>query len=213
MHSGAAALSSAELLAILIQSGTKEKSALDVARGLLGTAAGHLGRLAGYSLKDLMSNDGIGPARGVVLMAAFELGRRLAAETPEDNPQVRGSADAAALMWSRLGSLDHEECWVAYLNRANCLIGRERISSGGLSATVIDVKIIIKKAVEKLASGIILFHNHPSGNPRPSGRDMEQTDALRRAAATLDITLFDHIIIAGKKYFSFSEEFVNLVKI
>ena len=211
MHCGASALSPTELLAILIQSGTKEKSALDVARGLLGTASGRLGRLARHSLKDLTANDGIGPARAVALMAAFEIGRRMAAEAPEDEVQVRGTRDAASLMSSRLGSLDHEECWVVYLNRANGFMGREKISSGGVSATVMDVKIIVKKAVERLASGIILYHNHPSGNPRPGQADIEQTDSLRRAAATLDIKLVDHIIIAGKKYFSFSEEFPNLV--
>ena len=110
------------------------------------------------------------------------------------------------MMAPRLRDLPHEECWVLYLNRGHRLIGKERVSSGGLSATVIDLKIIVKKAVERLASGLILVHNHPSGNPLPGEQDRTQTEALKRAAAVFDIALVDHVIIGRKKYFSFSNE-------
>jgi len=212
MLNGASSLTSAELLAILIQSGTRQKSALDIARELLGKSSGKLGLLAESDLRKLTSIPGIGKAKAVTLLASFELGRRLFAEIPDENRPITDCSQAAALMVPLLGNLKHEECWVVYLNRANKYIGRERISHGGQSSTIIDVKIIVKKAVEQLATGIILFHNHPSGNPMPGKQDIEQTLALKRAAATLDICLVDHIIVAGKKYFSFSNENVNFGK-
>lgn len=212
MLNGACSLTSAELLAILIQSGTKEKSALDVSRELLSSSNGNLVTLSECSMKQMTAQEGIGPAKAVMLFAAFELGRRISSEIPAEKPQIRNCADAAAIMLPLLGSLKHEECWVVYLNRANRFVGKERISYGGESATIMDSKIIVKKAVEKLASGIILYHNHPSGNPRPGKKDIEQTEALYRAASTLDICLIDHIIIGGKKYFSFSDENINFGK-
>lgn len=205
MLQGAGNLTSTELLAILIQGGTKEKSAMDLARDLLQASNGKLSELARLSFKDFTSVKGIGRARAAQLTAAFELCRRMESETPEENPQICSSPQAAAIMAPLLRDLPHEECWVMFLNKANRCIGKERISSGGTSATVIDIKMVMKKAVEKLAGGIILFHNHPSGIPRPGKRDIEQTDALRKAAGLLDITLFDHIIIGRKGYFSFSD--------
>ncbi len=205
MLQGAGNLTSTELLAILIQGGTKEKSAMDLARDLLQASNGKLGELARLSFKDFTSIKGIGRARAAQLSAAFELSRRIESETPEENPRICSSSQAAAIMVPLLKDLPHEECWVMFLNRANRCIGKEKLSSGGTSSTVIDIKMVLKKAVENLSGGIILFHNHPSGTPRPGKRDIEQTEALRKAAALLDISLFDHIIIGRKKYFSFSD--------
>lgn len=210
MLQGAGNLTSTELLTILIQGGTRERSAMDIARDLLKKSGGKLGDLARFSFKDFTAMKGIGTARAAQLSAAFELCRRVESEMPEDTPQITSSAQAAAIMMPLLRDLPHEECWVMFLNRANRCIGKERISSGGTSSTVIDIKMVIKKAVERLSGGIILFHNHPSGTARPGRRDMEQTEALHKAAALLDIALFDHIIIGRKGYFSFSDS-LNLL--
>ena len=206
MHQGAAALTNAELLAILLQSGIRDKSAVDLARELLSGSRGRLDELARREAGPMMGVDGIGPAKATTILATFELARRLAAEIPEDELTVRTSDTGARMMAPFLRDLAHEECWVLYLNRGSKLIGKERISSGGLSSTVIDIKIIVKKAVERLASGLILVHNHPSGNPQPGEQDRSQTEALRKAAAVFDIALTDHVIIGRKKYYSFSDE-------
>lgn len=212
MLTGPTSLTSTELLAILIQSGTRNKSALDLARELLSGAGGKLNGLAGETVQQLKATPGIGDAKAISLLAAFELGRRMSAEVTEEKPQICGSLDAARIMSPVLRQMEHEECWVIYLNRDNRYLGKEKISSGGQSATVIDVKIITRKAVERLASGLILVHNHPSGNPYPGLQDKKQTEILRKAVSVFDIQLLDHIIIAGNKYFSFSDEMVNLVK-
>ena len=206
MHQGAAALTNAELLAILLQSGTRDKSAVDLARELLASCDGRLDTLARREAGPMMGVEGIGPAKATTILAAFELARRLAAELPEEELTIRTSDTVARMMAPFLRNLAHEECWVIYLNRGSKLIGKEKVSSGGLSATVIDIKIIVKKAVERLASAIILVHNHPSGNPQPGEQDCTQTEALRKAAAVFDITLTDHVIIGRKKYYSFSDE-------
>ena len=207
MLQGSGNLTSTELLAILIQGGTKEKSAMDLARDLLDAAKGKLGDLARFSFKELTQTKGIGTARAAQLSAAFELCRRMESEIPQDHPQISSSSQAAAIMIPHLRDLPHEECWVMFLNRANRFIGKERVSSGGVSSTVIDIKLILRKAIEKLAGGIILFHNHPSGTARPGKKDIEQTEALQKAASLMDMTLLDHIIVGRKDYFSFSDSY------
>lgn len=206
MHKGSSSLTNAELLAILLQSGTREMSAVDLAREMIASAEGRLSRLAGLGTSQLTRMDGIGPAKAAIVQAAFELARRLEAEIPEDEFTLRNPETVARMMTPLLALLPHEECWVIYLNGAGRLIGKEKVSQGGMSATVLDIKIIVKKAVERLASGIILVHNHPSGNPSPGAQDRIQTEALRKAAAVFDIALIDHVIIGKKKYFSFSDE-------
>ena len=206
MQQGAATLTNTELLAILLRSGTPEKSAIDLARDVMDRCGGRLGVLACEGAAGLKGVHGIGPAKATAILACFELARRLASEIPDDDLTIRTSETVARMMGPRLRDLPHEECWVLFLNRSNRLIGKEKVSSGGLSSTVFDIKIIVKKAVDRLASGIILVHNHPSGNPLPGEQDRTQTDALRRAAAVFDITLIDHIVIGKKKYFSFSDE-------
>lgn len=203
---GCASLSNAELLAVLLRTGTPEINAVDLGRQLLALAGGKLLNLSKFSIERLMAAGGVGPAKAVTIAAAFELGRRLSSEQPDDEPLIVRSRTVVDIMGPLLRDLPHEECWVLYLNAAHRLTGREKVSLGGISQTVMDIKIIVKKAVERLASAVILVHNHPSGTRHPSPKDIEQTDALRRALEVFDIQLEDHIIIAGKKYFSFMDE-------
>lgn len=203
---GAASLSDSELLAILINSGTRDKSAIDVAREILAKAGNSLNALAGMSKEKLCSITGIGEAKAARLMASFELSVRIQSEVPEPRASITASSSVSRIFTPLLRNLDHEECWVIFLNRANRIIAKERVSIGGVSGAVLDSRIIIRKAVEKLASAIILVHNHPSGNPHPSDMDRKQTRILRDAAGLLGISLLDHIIIAGNRYYSFSDE-------
>lgn len=152
---------------------------------------------------------GIGPDKAVTIAAAFELGRRFSAEKSMlPRISVTGPEMIFDIMNPVMNGLRHEECWVIYLNRANYVIGKEMVSSGGLDATVIDVKIIVKKALEMLASGIILVHNHPSGNPRPGVNDVKYTEVLKKAAGTFDISLLDHIVMTDSAFYSFADECV-----
>ena len=206
MLQGAAALSDTELLAILLGSGTPRQTAVDLARDLLAASEGRLDALARQTARQLTGTPGIGLAKATSILATFELARRLAAEIPEDELTIRTSETVARMMAPHLRDLPHEECWVLYLNRGRKLIGKEKVSVGGMGSTIMDIKIIVKKAVDRLASGIILIHNHPSGNPHPGEQDRKQTEAIRQAAAVFDIELVDHVIIGKKKYFSFSDE-------
>ncbi|HIZ87292.1 MAG TPA: DNA repair protein RadC [Candidatus Coprenecus pullistercoris] len=204
--SGAASLSDSELLAILISSGTKSKSAIDLSKELLAQAGNSLNGLSKMSLDRLCSTPGIGVAKASRLKAVFELSARLQSEVQEPGKTVSSAATVVRMFSPMLRNLQHEECWALFLNRANRIIGKERISMGGVNATVMDARIIIRKAVDKLASGIIIVHNHPSGNPSPSELDRKQTRLLREAACLLDVSLIDHIIIAGSRYYSFCDE-------
>jgi len=206
---GAAALSDSELLAILLRSGDTHCSAVDLSRSLLGKAGNSLKRLASLSAGELMSVSGVGEAKAAAILAAAEIAVRISAEPAEENPCIRSSAAAAGILSPLLKNLSHEECWVIYLNRDGRLLAKEKVSSGGLSSTVFDTRIIVKKALEKLASSIILAHNHPSGNPYPGAADKRNTEALRDAALLFDIVLADHIIVAGEKYYSFADESVG----
>ncbi len=209
MQQGAAALTNVELLAILIQSGTREKTAVDLARDLSATCDGRLDALSQQGFRRLTVLPGIGPAKATIIQACFELARRLAAEIPEEDLTIRTAETVARMMAPYLQRIPHEECWVLYLNRGSKLIGKERVSQGGLSSTVVDIKIIVKKAVDRLASGLVVVHNHPSGNPLPGEQDRVQTEALKKALAVFDICLVDHVIVSRKKYYSFSGETVR----
>lgn len=204
---GAENLSDAELLAILIRTGAKSVNAADLARELLAASGGSLAGLSLMSLERLSAHPGIGKVKAITLKAAFELGRRFAAEASDSfrNTSINDSRKAFSLLYPHLKDLDHEECWVIFLNRGNKVISLDRISKGGSSATIVDRKIILKMAVEKLAGGIILAHNHPSGNRFPGEADIRETKALKEAARIMDIALMDHIIIAGSGYYSFSD--------
>jgi DNA repair protein RadC len=202
---GLSSLSDAELLAILISSGTRKKSAVDLGRELLGMVDNNLNSLGKLSVAELRKIQGIGPARAVTISAALELGRRRRlAEVPEVS-QIKCSRDVADIFQPLLSDLNHEEFWVLFLNRSNRVIGKMKMSQGGISGTVTDVRIIMKKAVEYLASGIIVCHNHPSGNLNPSESDSKITNKIREAGGLLDIQFLDHIIISGKDYYSFAD--------
>lgn len=207
LKKGAESLSNAELLAILLRTGTHDKNAVELARSLIGESEGHLGGLALMSIDKLLGMSGIGPTKAATLTAAFELGRRCAQENITSHKQAVCTPEVAyRIMIPHMRDLDHEECWVLYLNRSNHLIGKEMMTSGGLDSTIIDCKMIVRKALEKKASGLILAHNHPSGSALPGTADITQTMALKKALATCDISLLDHIIVARDSYYSFSDE-------
>jgi DNA repair protein RadC len=202
---GTAALSDAELLGILISSGTRDKSAVDLGRELLSKAGNNLNALGKLAIADITKIHGIGNARAVTIAAALELGRRRKlAEIPEVI-QIKCSKDVADIFQPILSDLLHEEFWILFLNRSNRVISRMKLSQGGISGTVTDVRLVMKKAVECLASGIIVCHNHPSGNLNPSESDSKITQKIKEAGNLMDIQLLDHLIISDKDYYSFAD--------
>lgn len=212
IRNGAASLSNAELIAILLRTGTGRNNAVETARLLLKMAEGKLRNLFSMSLDRICTIDGIGMSKAVAIAAAMELGRRSAEEDSSiEKVSVTSPAIAYRKMLPHMKGLHHEECWILYLNRANYVIGTEKASSGGLDSTTVDVKLIAKKAIEKLASGIILLHNHPSGNPRPGSADINLTQKLKKALDFFDISLVDHIVVCDDRYYSFADENVASV--
>ncbi len=205
IRKGISTLSDAELLAILISSGTRKKSAVDLGRELLSSVSNNLNSLGKLSISDLLKFRGIGPARAVTISAALELGRRRNIAELPDAGQIKCSKDAADIFQPLLSDLHHEEFWILFLNRSNRVIDQMKLSQGGISGTVTDVRIIMKKAVEFLASAIIVCHNHPSGNLNPSDADSKITGKIKEAGSIMDIQLLDHIIISGKDYYSFAD--------
>lgn len=203
---GKSSLTDAELIAILIGSGSRSESAVSLSQRILKAADNNLNNLGKTSLNDLMKFKGIGEAKAISIAAALELGRRRQLSDIKERPQIRSSKDAYHVLAPLIMDLPHEEFWILLLNRANKVIGRERVSIGGVAGTVVDAKIIFRKALEMLASGIILCHNHPSGNLNPSHADLEITKKLKRAGETLEINILDHLIIAENGYFSFADE-------
>ena len=203
---GTAALSDAELVAILIGSGTPKLSAVDVSKKVLQQAGNNLHALARLSVKDLMKVNGIGEAKAFAIVAAMELGRRRKDTDPHERLKISSSKDAYEHLVGELMDLPHEEFWVLLLNRAHHVVKKKRISEGGVSGTVADPKIIFKMALEELASGIIVAHNHPSGNMTASQSDIDLTKKLKEAGKFLEIQLLDHLIICGSKYLSFADE-------
>ncbi|MCU0397523.1 MAG: DNA repair protein RadC [Cyclobacteriaceae bacterium] len=203
---GTSALTDAELIAILIGTGTTSLSAVDLAKNLLQHSNNSLDDLARFTVKDLMKIKGIGEAKAITIISALELGRRRKEINTTERPKINGSKDAYELVKGDLMDLPHEEFWVIMLNRANRLLKKHQISLGGVHGTVADPKIIFKTALESLASGIIVAHNHPSGNLTPSQQDIDLTKKLKEAGKLLEIQLLDHVIIASKNYFSFADE-------
>ena len=203
---GTSALSDAELIAILLGSGTAHLSAVDVAKKVLAHVENNLDSLAKLSIKELMKAKGVGEAKAITIVAALELGRRRKDQGPDEKPKIEGAKTAFDLIKGDLMDLPHEEFWVILLNRANRMIRKKKISEGGVSGTVADPKIIFKLAVDELASGIIVAHNHPSGNLKPSESDINLTRKIKEAGKVLEITLLDHLIIAHNRYFSFADE-------
>ncbi len=203
---GTSALSDAELIAILIGSGTANLSAVEVSKKILLHGKNNLNELAKLSVKELMKVKGIGEAKAITIVAALELGRRRKDVNVDEKPKINTSKDVFDLIKGDLMDLPHEEFWVLLLNRANLVIKKKRVSEGGVSGTVADPKIIFKMALEELASGIVMAHNHPSSNLTPSQSDRDLTKKMKEAGKFLDVTLFDHVIVAGNKYFSFADE-------
>lgn len=203
---GKSALSDAELIAILLGTGTSKRSAVDLAKNILQAVNNDLNELARLSVKDLMKIKGIGEAKAITIISALELGRRRKDFQAEERPKIGSSADAYEILKADLLDIPYEAFWIILLNRANRVIKKHQISQGGVAGTVADPKIIFKIAVEELACGIILAHNHPSGNLTASQADLELTRKVKESGKLLDIQVLDHLIIAGKKYFSFADE-------
>lgn len=207
LDKGPSALSNAELLAIMIRTGTGKMNAVDVARTLLQKADERLNEVADMSVEKLCSVCGIGPSKAVSISAAFELGRRCALEmTVREKVAVSSPKTVFRMMLPLLKGLDHEECWVMFLNRANYVLGKERMSVGGLESTVMDVKAILRRALDRKAAGVILVHNHPSGSALPGQADIRQTGILKKALQTCEISLIDHVVIAEDNWYSFADE-------
>jgi len=203
---GVRSLSEAELIAILIGSGNLEESAVEVSRRIMASVNNNLNELGKKTINDLQKFKGIGPAKAITIAAAMELGRRRKETEPDEKPKVVTSADAAKIFKPLLSDLPHEEFWVLLLNRNNLIIDKMLVSQGGLSGTVIDVRIILKMALDKLACSIILCHNHPSGNLIPSEADKDITKKIKEAGKHMDIPVLDHLIIGNDAYFSFADE-------
>jgi DNA repair protein RadC len=199
-------LTDAELLAILLGSGTRSESALGLAQRILHSVDNDLDELGKRTLHDLLQFKGVGQVKALSISAALELGRRRHQVDVRHRPQVRGSRDAFHLLSGVLQDLAHEEFWVLLLNRANRVIGREQISSGGTAGTVVDSKIVFRKALECRASSLVLSHNHPSGQLHPSQADIELTRKLKEGGALLDIGILDHLILGDRSYYSFADE-------
>ncbi|UYZ57608.1 RadC family protein [Hymenobacter latericus] len=203
---GRAALSDAELMAILLGSGTAKLSAVDVAKLVLAATGNDLNQLARLSVKELMRHKGIGEAKAITIVAAMELGRRRKETAAAERTTITCSTDIYNLVRPSLQDLPHEEFWVILLNRANVVMRQEKISSGGVAGTVADPKMIFKHALEQLASSIILVHNHPSGNRQPSAADIALTKKLKEAGKFLDLPVLDHLIYTDRGYYSFADE-------
>ncbi len=199
-------LTDAELLAILLGSGSRDENAISLAQRILHSTGHDLNHLGKCTVPELMRFKGIGATKATLIAAALELGSRRQHATVQSKPQIRSSRDAYQHLLPLLIDLPHEEFWILLLNRANLIIGKERISSGGISGTVVDPKLVFRRTLEYSASSIILSHNHPSGNLSPSKADIDLTQKLRQAGLTLDVAVLDHLIITDHGYYSFADE-------
>lgn len=206
MQKGAAALSDAELVAILLRSGTREESAVDVAKRLLAQCGNQLNSLADMSIQQLMKIAGVGQVKALTLKAAFEIGARRRAEKVAVRKKIRSSEDIRELMYPMLAHLHFEEFWTIYVNKNASVLAAEKIGKGGIDNTTVDVRLILQKAVELNATGFFMCHNHPSGNVRPSSEDIKLTNRIKDASALLNLMVIDHIIIGKECYYSFHGE-------
>ena len=203
---GKATLSDAELLAILIGSGTRNESAVELCKRILASVDNNLNALGKLSMKQLMEFKGIGEAKAITIIAALELGRRRRSEEALELKKISSSLSVFELMQPIIGELPHEEFWILYLNNSNKVIQKNQLSKGGITGTLVDVRLALKTAIEVGAVGLILAHNHPSGSLKPSEADKQITKKLKLAADSLDIKVIDHLIITEKAYFSFADE-------
>lgn len=206
LYKGKAALSDAELVAILIGSGNRDESAVALCKRILATVDNNLSELGKLSIKQLTEFKGIGEAKAITIAAALELGRRRRGEQALDKKKITSSNSVFELMQPVIGDLQHEEFWVIYLNNSNKVIQKNQESKGGITGTLVDVRLVIKSSLEVGAIGLVLAHNHPSGTLKPSEADKHITSKLKIAAESLDIKVLDHLIITENAYFSFADE-------
>jgi len=203
---GKAVLSDAELVAILISTGSREESAVALCKRILASVDNNLSELGKLSITQLTAFKGIGEAKAISIAAAMELGRRRRGEEALDKQKISSSTSVFEFMQPILGELTHEEFWIIYLNNSNKVIQKNQLSKGGITGTLVDVRLALKKALEVSATGIILVHNHPSGTLKASEADKKLTQKLKTAGESLDIKVLDHLIITEKAYFSFADE-------
>lgn len=204
---GVSSLSNAELLAILIGSGNSNETAVQLSQRILNSVNNSLNTLGKISITDLIAGyKGIGEAKAITILAALELGKRRNASVPEERPAIRISHDAYLFFHPLLCDLPYEELWIALINNSSKVIGKVKISQGGTTETSADLRLILKAAINAFATGIILCHNHPSGNARPSRQDDALTNRLEKASKLLDIKLMDHLILTDGSYYSYSDE-------
>ena len=203
---GKSALSDAELIAILIGSGSRNESAVELSRRILSSVDNNLNALGKLSLTQLIAFKGIGEAKAIAIIAAMDLGRRRRGENAVELKKITSSKMIFEIMQPIIGELPHEEFWIIYVNNSNNIISKSQLSKGGITATLVDVRLIFKNALEIGATGIVLCHNHPSGNLKDSEADIKITKKIKLAAESLDITILDHLIITEHGYFSFTDE-------
>lgn len=203
---GEAALSDAELVAILIGSGSRNESALNLSKRILASIENNLNALGKLKVSDLTKYKGIGEAKAVAVITALELGRRRRLEKALEISKIKASKDVYEFMQPLIGELQYEEFWVIYLNNSNKIIQKWRLSMGGMTGTAVDLRLVYKRAIENYATAIILCHNHPSGKVQPSNADKQLTSKFKKAGEILDVKLLDHLIIAENAYFSFADE-------
>jgi len=203
---GRSALSDAELLAIQLGSGSRNESALDLAKRILASVGGSYKRLAKLSVEELIEFKGIGNAKAINILSALEIGRRREDRDENNKVVINNSNKIYKEFYTILNDIDHEEFWCMFLNTSNGVIRKEKISKGGIDSTIVDVRVVLKRALLLSATAIVLIHNHPSGNVKPSQSDKVITKKLNEASSLMSISLLDHIIIGDKKYYSFSDE-------
>ena len=206
MAKGVASLSNAELLAIIMRSGSPEDNAVELARKILADFDNHLGELGKATVSRLKSYRGMGEAKAISIVAALEIGRRRSAGEMIEKKKFATSMDIFMLFHPMLCDLPHEEFWILFLNNSNKYMDMQRLSIGGLSNTLADVRLVMKMAIERLSSHVALCHNHPSGNITPSEQDKNLTRKIKEGGKLLDILLIDHVIVGDNKYYSFNDE-------
>ncbi|MAU16506.1 MAG: hypothetical protein CMH46_13320 [Muricauda sp.] len=206
VQKGSYVLSDAELIAILIGSGSREESAVELSKRILASVNHNINELGNLSVNQLMRFKGIGEAKAVTIAAALEMGRRRRVEDTSKITKIKSSHDVFELLYPLIGELQHEEFWIVYLNNSNKVVHKAQLSKGGITGTLVDVRLVLKQALELGAVGIVLAHNHPSGTLKPSMADRQITNKLKIASEALDIKILDHLILARHQYISFADK-------
>ena len=206
LQKGKNSLSDAELLAIIMGSGNREDSAVELGRKILGSVENNWHNLSLLSISDLIKFKGVGEAKAISIAAALEIGRRRASQEVPEKIQIKNSKDSYKIFMPLLSDLRTEEFWVLFMNQSNKVIGKTKLSSGGINGSVVDIRILFKTALENFATAIIIAHNHPSGNLKPSQEDLKITKLIGEAGKILEIQLVDHLIISQESFFSFADE-------